>query len=685
MNYKTELLAPAGSKESLDAALGEGADAVYLGLRDFNARTRAKNFSYKEFEAAVEKIHEAGKKIYVALNTVVEERESKAIYNILKYLSLVGPDAVIVQDLGVVRMINEYFPDMKIHASTQMNIGSSSGVNLMSKYGVKRVVLSRELDFGQIKSVRENTNLELEIFAHGALCISASGLCLFSSYIGGRSANRGTCAQPCRKLYSALDKTGYYFSPRDLMLIQYVPEIIESGINSIKLEGRMRNAAYVSTIVRAYRHVIDNYEHGKNDAVANALEILQNDFARSKTSFYFSRKSGEGLIGEKTTGGLGIYLGKIREVQTIDGRRYGVLKTGCTLEENDTIRINAGRGSLRQNLKISEPIKNEKGILISIPDNAGKNDDAYLTVKRELALKYKHILPKSLNRYKRHPGNNEIPRPKKTGEKFKNSLKRGFYIKIGSINDIFITQAFKPEKLIIELKNFDHSKIIGDLKSTAYNPEDIIISLDPFFIYTDEKPLAEAAAKLSENGFKYFVANNTGHISILKNNGLNIIAGPFLYAFNGFALDFLENLGASYFIDPVESSKDNLLKTWAGGKNRDRAIIQVFAYPGLFRIQTDLFNKYSFSTFSDKYKNNFNIIADNGKTIVIPERPFSIIDKIAELKRDGFGKFLVDMSYIRLNKNIYKSLYRAAATFTNPPNISRFNWKDGFSTDKKKS
>ncbi|MDR2608365.1 MAG: U32 family peptidase, partial [Treponema sp.] len=186
--HKLELLAPAGSPEALDAAIGEGADAVYLGLKSFNARMRSANFAFSQFEGALKNIHRMGKKVYVTVNTVFEQREGDRMYQLLRYLSGIGPDALIVQDFGVLKMVQDNFPSLKLHASTQMNIASGRGANALSRYGVSRVVLARELGLEEIRSIRANTNLELECFVHGALCISVSGLCLFSSYLGGKSA-----------------------------------------------------------------------------------------------------------------------------------------------------------------------------------------------------------------------------------------------------------------------------------------------------------------------------------------------------------------------------------------------------------------------------------------------------------------------------------------------------------------
>ena len=284
-----ELLAPAGNVESLDAAIGEGADAVYLGLKSFNARMRTTNFAWNQFEAAVESLHRQHKKVYVTVNTVCEERETERLYRFLSYLKEVGPDGLIVQDYAVMRLAQEFFPDIELHASTQMNVESSAAVRLLQKNGVKRVVLARELGLEEITKIKQETGAELEVFVHGALCVSESGLCLFSSFLGGKSANRGMCAQACRRFYTAEVpggiKQGYYFSPCDFELIDYIPALIEAGVDSFKIEGRMKSAEYVGSVVAAYRYVIDHYKEDKKGAIATGKRILSSDFARSKTTY----------------------------------------------------------------------------------------------------------------------------------------------------------------------------------------------------------------------------------------------------------------------------------------------------------------------------------------------------------------------------------------------------------------
>ena len=322
-----ELLAPAGNVEALDAAIGEGADAVYLGLKSFNARSRSTNFAWNQFEAAVQSVHRQGKKIFVTVNTVSEEREMERLYRFLAYLEKIGPDAIIVQDFGVIRMVQEFFPKLTVHSSTQMNVASSKAVNLLSKQGVSRVVLARELGLDEIKHIRQNTSAELEVFVHGALCVSESGLCLFSSYLGGKSANRGMCTQACRRIYTAEGsdnlEQGYFFSPGDLQLVEKIPDLVMAGVDSFKIEGRMKSAEYVGSVTAAYRYVLDHWQEDKKGAIATGQRILSTDFARAKTSFWYDFKStedekvAENVLNPHQAGGTGIYLGTIDKMRTV--------------------------------------------------------------------------------------------------------------------------------------------------------------------------------------------------------------------------------------------------------------------------------------------------------------------------------------------------------------------------------
>lgn len=263
---KPELLAPAGSYEALQAALIAGADAVYIGGSRFGARAYADNLDEKKLCRAIDEVHLCGKKIYLTVNTLLKQQElEKELYDYLKPYYMCGLDAVIVQDYGVLRCIRRWFPDLTVHCSTQMTITGPLGAKLLEEQGVARIVTARELSLQEIHKIHQATNLEIESFVHGALCYCYSGQCLFSSMVGGRSGNRGRCAQPCRLPYQVSDKghmlngkqNAFALSPKDMCTIELLPEILKAGVTSLKIEGRMKKPEYTAGVVGIYRKYLD--------------------------------------------------------------------------------------------------------------------------------------------------------------------------------------------------------------------------------------------------------------------------------------------------------------------------------------------------------------------------------------------------------------------------------------------
>lgn len=257
-NEKPELLSPAGDMECLKAALAGGCDAVYAGVDRFGARAYAGNFTPDEFLSAIDRMHLFGKKIYLTLNTLIKPDEFRELYDLIKPLYMEGLDGIIVQDMGLVSLLSSEFPGISIHASTQMSVSSAYGAGLLKEMGVSRIVPSRELSLEEIKGIKKETGMELECFIHGAMCYSYSGLCLMSSFLGGRSGNRGRCAGPCRQPFSAgRIKEKYLLSMKDMCVIDILDELIRAGIDSFKIEGRMKSPAYVYGVTGIYRRSID--------------------------------------------------------------------------------------------------------------------------------------------------------------------------------------------------------------------------------------------------------------------------------------------------------------------------------------------------------------------------------------------------------------------------------------------
>jgi putative protease len=703
LTRKVELLAPAGSPEALDAAIGEGADGVYLGLKSFNARLRSANFAYSQFEGALRTLHRMGRRLYVTVNTVFEEREADRLYQFLKYLAGLGPDGIIVQDFGVVKMVQEHFPALKLHASTQMNIASARAVNFLSKQGFSRAVLARELSLAEIQELRSRTNLELEVFVHGALCVSASGLCLFSSFLGGKSANRGLCTQACRRFYShGGEAGGYYFSPADLQLIERIPDLAAAGVNSFKIEGRMKSAGYVGVVTAAYRRVIDSLGGDTQQGIQEALNLLRHDFARQKTLFFFDGKQAGDWLRPEQDGGTGIPLGNILKTRNAGGAgQQGLLAAApVQADTGDTLRFHRADDSARTSLRVSAAVS-EEGVWVSLPENFGKGDPVYLIQKRAMTRQYAPVIPRNLERFHRAPGRDRAPALNLLGPKKKAPLfPEGIYAGVSRIEDLYVVQSARPVKVILAYTPKTGAYLLDENKPPLpFRKEEIILALDPYFPQALEDPLGEELGRLREQGYYQFMINNPGHVSYFRNpqaggadRAALLLAGPYLYTFNRWAFALVSGMGAAGVVSPLENNRQNLERTLDPGC-RAAAFITLFAYPALFRIRANL--GYGFTEFQDSRGDRFRL-ADAGSrngaadqalsriagSLVIPERPFSIVDKIPFLREAGFSRFILDFSGPPLRKKDYKDVMAALESAAPLRDTSRFNWKDGFFQEK---
>ena len=317
-----ELLAPAGSREALVAAVENGANAIYLAGNAFGARAYASNFDREALREAIHFAHLRKVAIHVTVNTIVADEEMGPLRDYLHFLYEAGADAVLVQDLGVARVAHETVPDLPLHASTQMSVSSLEGVRALAELGFTRVVLARELSLKEIRHICAHAPVEIETFMHGALCVCYSGQCLMSSMIGGRSGNRGRCAQPCRLPYTLVDEKGqdvlgdkagsYLLSPRDLSTIDVIPDLIEAGVSSLKIEGRMKRPEYVATVVRTYREAIDTYYAGKGYAVTQEeRDDLAQIFNRDFTTAYLEGRPGKAMMSDRRPNNRGLLIGRV--------------------------------------------------------------------------------------------------------------------------------------------------------------------------------------------------------------------------------------------------------------------------------------------------------------------------------------------------------------------------------------
>ncbi len=358
---KPELLVPAGDFECLRAGVQNGADAIYFGSNLYSARASAKNFNLDEMQEAINYCKLRNVKTYLTLNTLLTDSEFEDAVLIAKSAYEFGIDAIIVQDLGFGKFLIDHFPGLAVHASTQMSVHNLEGVLTLKKLGFKRVVLARELSLNEIEYIQKHCEIELEVFIHGALCISYSGQCLFSSLVGGRSGNRGKCAQPCRLPYDLIEEnkkidSGYLLSPRDLCGLKEIPSLIDSNITSFKIEGRMKTPDYVAAVTQTYRKYIDSYsETGKYSIDYQDQKKLLQVFNRGGfSSGHFDNNPNKDLIFPEKQNNMGIYLGNISNYNSNKG--YIKIHINEDISIGDTLSIEGETGVYT----ISEIIMNNK-------------------------------------------------------------------------------------------------------------------------------------------------------------------------------------------------------------------------------------------------------------------------------------------------------------------------------------
>ena len=432
-----ELLAPAGSIESLKAAVNAGADAVYISGKQFGARHYAANFDNAELKEAVHYAHLRGVKVYVTVNTLIKDHELPDLAKYLLFLYENGADAILVQDIGVAHTAKEIVPDLNIHASTQMTIHNTEGVRWAAELGFKRVVLAREMKLAEIEEISANIEpgqIELEIFAHGALCYSYSGQCLLSSFIGGRSGNRGMCAQPCRKpydlilgekdeygrpintnkveimqsiiehqkskIFEAKIKEKYLLSTRDLAIYKYLDRISKSSISSLKIEGRMRSPEYVAIVVSTYRKALNSIKKGRWKPRKKDIDNLKLAFNRDFTGGYLLEKDESSVMSRDRPGNRGIYIGSVLDYKNKDKKVVIEIKNQIIPEKGDGIVfINKNQNKNEYGMIIHEsPSTHKNKARFTVQHPLKQGTLVYITRRRSLLDKAQKIINEDKHR-----------------------------------------------------------------------------------------------------------------------------------------------------------------------------------------------------------------------------------------------------------------------------------------------
>ncbi len=544
---KTEILAPAGGQEQLIAAVRCGADAVYLGTQRFNARNSAANFSAENLCKAVAYCHERNVSVYVTMNTLVTDSEVGDVVEEIKMIAESGADAVIIQDLGVAALWKKYCPSMKLHASTQMTVHNLSGAKEAERLGFSRIVLARELSFEEIKTIAENVNAEIEVFVHGALCMSVSGTCLLSSMIGSRSGNRGRCAQPCRLNFNVGGRE-YALSLKDLSLAENIKDLENAGVKSFKIEGRMKRPEYVAAAVTAIR----NAREGKKVD----MESLRAVFSRSGfTKGYFEGKRTLEMFGYRRHEDVTAMTGILKEMTALYKDEISKIpldisfsadRNGSRAVFSDGTNDVTVTGDVPENAR-TKPLDDEfvrkcmsklggtyfylDNIVTLIDDGLSLSASQLNNMRREGIEKLM-----SLRQAKKHY---EIITPEEKKKTF-SAVSRTQTIRMRF--ELF-SQSFDDEKA---------DKIILPMTEILKHPESVemygrkLICELPFLVFgADEEKFLACLEKLRVIGVKSVIADNIGTLSAAKKAGFTVHGGHGLNVLNSVALEEYVSLGCA--------------------------------------------------------------------------------------------------------------------------------------------
>ena len=531
MKNNIEILAPVGGEEQLIAAVRSGADAVYFGAASFNARRNAHNFTDDDFIGAVRYCHERGVKTYITLNTLIKDSEEEEFESTLRLIARSGADAVIVQDLGVFSRVKECVPTLPVHASTQMAVHNVSGAKLLEKMGFSRIVLARELSFNEIKEITEAVNVEIEVFVHGAHCMSASGMCYMSSFFGARSGNRGLCAQPCRLNFKSGSRE-YALSLKDMCLADETEKLIETGVTSFKIEGRMKRPEYVAAAVSAYKNAVKGE---KPD-----MSLLQSVFSRSGfTKGYFEGKRDLSMFGYRTkedvlSASAGVLNSLANEYRNENplveiSMKFTVCENEpCTLSITDGVNTVSVKGIVPEKAQ-KVPLSAESAV-----KSLGKlGSTFYFCNNIECEIEDGLMLRASdINALRRETCDalTQI-RGKARDHSFSPRKKAFFTREISGEPELYISL-----RSISQLPEDSGAKlIILPVKELLDNPEAVnamasrLCAKIPALVYParEEKLIADLR-KLAGLGIKYAYCDNIGAVDMAKKAGLAVIGGTLL-------------------------------------------------------------------------------------------------------------------------------------------------------------
>ncbi len=697
MKKTIELLAPAGSMESFYAAVNSGADSVYLGGKLFNARYSSQNFDDEQMKHVIKYAHNKNVKVYVTLNIVLKDTE---IYDALKYAAFlyeIDVDAVIVQDLGLLYLLKKHIPDLPVNISTQAAVYDEYGVKFFEQYDVQKVILAREMSISQLKETVKNVNVDLEIFIHGALCTCYSGQCYMSSFLGGRSGNRGKCAQPCRLNYSFYDKEKGelveefnevpVLSLKDFMAGETIHELIDAGITTFKIEGRMKGPLYTSEVVRYYRQIIDDYYNGVESDKSELKERAISTFSRGYTNSYLKQNKDDEMFAKLSSGVKGDKIDEIEE-ENIDiahefsEYRRNSIKFALKLKIGEKAQIFATDGknevfiysdeicesSLRnavtdeiiieQLSKLGNTIFQLHDIQIDKQENVFIRKSTLNQLRREAT---ELLYEKAANFHSRKQVSLTRNEVFKFNRKDKNS-KTKISVKINSDEDFSLIDN-KVDRIYVPYNlNMELVRKINVKEKYLFLPN--IVSALQYNTF-------ESNMKLYEEIFDGVCVNNVGSFYYFKqNSSLKIHCGSFLNIINSFSTELFKENGAESLTLSVESN----IRDMESINNNSSILTEIIAHEyvqlmvmkncpmSLIKKCKNLHdcntcehrNTYS---LKDRKAVYFNIERDNRLTHIYNSVPLTILGKAEDFVNANIDYFMVDTKWLNNVEDVIDALY----------------------------
>lgn len=626
-----------------------------------NARAYGKNFTISEIGGLADTARSRGRKLLVAVNSLMKEAEIPEAIRLLSALNEIRVDALIIQDMGIWRIARKYFPDLRLHASTLMTIHNSLGVQVAEKMGFSRVVLARELTLREIAAISRASRVDLEVFVHGAMCFTVSGLCLFSSYFGGRSSTRGRCVQPCRRRYNWKGVPGTFFSMDDLCGLEVVPELARMGISSLKIEGRLKPPGYVAAVTRAYRTVIDAGADCSREVLEKAKKILNEAMGRPLSSGYFFSDNPGYAVSPTRTANTGLYLGKVKSMK----RGWLTVSGPVRPEPGDRLRLVIARRDWQFSTRCDKVAREKDSRwrlrLGSIPEtlpgslsgalifNTGPADKEKIQpLKTPGSSKDAQGRQKDLQNASRKA--QEIIRSISKPVSSRHTAKRGrggpeLFLKLGRLSDMKIIGRLDIKGIILDVSKKNIQSANGRMPREV-SREDIIWGLPPVVFNRGLGPLRKKIDLLLRQGFRSFQVANLSHIALFKNSRrkrrLNIFSAHQMNILNSEAIKAAEELGISICHFSIETDLKNLKQAVTG--HRNNVIFTTYGFIPLFtsRLRHRLYDSRSpvISTRREEY--HWKRSGDTGQ--LYAKTPFSALACQEELLKAGVNRWILDLS-----------------------------------------